>query len=323
MRQHHSSVARSSFRHHSQITSCSSVRLSHELQFNAYIAALCSTATAITARYVVPYQIHHQPLHIHSTASFTHSISLLSNLSTRRKHHWHPPAHPSSTSLTSESDSCARCRVPRCRELHDLAVGKARQGSLVETRKCGVAVISTAMLGLGERGPWSSRFRPPLWGLKHFDITLQSDFRERFVNEARETECEAALETGCGSAACATRWQAANETYRVPFRDVRKALWKGNLALEASEFRLPGASPPYPSIIPPFIEPSSIIWRYPVRAERSRVAISVVFFCFLSALPLFPVLLHDSCMLFFPQWTSVLLRRAATSYLHLISCGLM
>jgi hypothetical protein len=113
-----------------------------------------------------PVQIHHQPLHIHSTASFAHSISLLSNLSTRRRHHWHPPAHPSPTSLTS--DSCARCRVPRCRELHDLAIGKARQGSVVETRNCGVAVISTAMLGLGERDPWSSSFPAAALGLETF-----------------------------------------------------------------------------------------------------------------------------------------------------------
>ena len=156
--------------------------MSHELQCTTYIAALLPAViqnTAIKARYVVPYQIHHQPLHIHSTASFTHSISLLSNLSTRRRHHWHPPAHPSPASLTS--DSCARCRVPRCRELHDLTVGKARVcGGNEELWGCRYL---NRYAGAWRRDPWSFRFRPPLWGLKHFDITLQYDFRERFVNE--------------------------------------------------------------------------------------------------------------------------------------------
>lgn len=141
--------------------------------------------------------------------------------------------------------------------------------------------------GLANGIPGVLRFRPSLWGLKHFDITLQYDFRERVVKPAKPSaRLHSRLDVVAllpALRACATR-RAASETYRVRFRNVRKALESVRL------FRIAGASPPYPSTIPPLIEPSSIIWRCPVRAERSRGTISVVAFFFsLSAFLVFAV----------------------------------
>ena len=93
--------------------------------------------------------------------------------------------------------------------------------------------------GLANGIPGVLRFRPSLWGLKHFDITLQYDFLERVVIKARETECEAALEAGCGSAAsCPACMRDAVRCQRnVPrtFSRRTQGTWKGNLALEASD----------------------------------------------------------------------------------------
>jgi hypothetical protein len=137
----------------------------------------------------------------------------------------------------------------------------ARQGKGLWWKRgiVGLPLSQPLCWGLANGIPGVLRFRPLLWGLKHFDITLQYDFRERFVLGARETECEAALETGCGSAASCMR-DAVRCQRNVPHAFSQRAQVLGKATWHFQGccvrlFRIAGASPPYPSTIPPLIEP--------------------------------------------------------------------